>query len=279
MDVDYDTYASMSPLKRSQVRLTPENRADIVKTHWTRFLDANRARLNAEQIAFIEENIARIQPELYSEDRKHTEEEFKENRALDAKFQQLFSRNDVIKLHMEVFRNGGEIRNPLARALVHRRYEKSDALDAAFMDMMRLPASELREKRPDLPALLGIVEDEFWPFVDDEEVWFAAQRGRALTHTVRNPLALILLNEQPRDGDELAPALHDLRDLPANELRTKRPELPTLLAHFFVESPGGEDFWRLAADDDVRMAASRAYFYVTQPWLRAEMQRQRRPPC
>jgi hypothetical protein len=264
MYVDYETYASMSPLKRSQVRLSPENRADIVRTHWTRFLDANRSRLNAEQIAFLEEHIARAQPELYSEDRKRTEEEFNEIRADEARFMQLFSRDDMRKLHMEAFKNGGEIRNPLARALVHRRYEKSDELDAAFLDMMQLPANALREKRPDLPALLGIAEDEFWPFVDDEEVWFAAQRGRALTHTVRNPLALVLLHDDPRnDDDALAETLRDLRD------GHPRSDLRDVLARYYEGIPTDD----IAIDDDVRMAASRAYFYVTQPWMRKETRR------
>ncbi|HLJ73150.1 MAG TPA: hypothetical protein VKU62_01095 [Thermoanaerobaculia bacterium] len=267
MDVDYDTYAGMSPLKRSQTRLSPENRAEIVKTHWTRFLDANRARLNAEQIAFIEERIASVRPELYSEDRPRTEEEYKQIREMEAQFFRLFARDDMMKLSMEAFNLSGGIRNPLARALVRRRYEKSGELDAAFVDMMRMPPGELRGKRPDLPALLGIAEDEFWPFVDDEEVWFAAQRGRALTHTIRNPLALILLDDVPRADDaELAQALRDLRD------GRPRNDLLDFLRHYYDGIPTGDV---AIDDDDVRLAASRAYFFVSQPWMRAEMQRQR----
>jgi len=38
-------------------QLTPENRAKLAITHWSRFLEANRARLNAAQIRVLEQLI------------------------------------------------------------------------------------------------------------------------------------------------------------------------------------------------------------------------------
>ena len=67
MYVDYDTFAGMSPLRKNDVlhKLTPENRAELVKTHLQRYLEENRPRLNDEQIRFIEENLNCIRPEHY----------------------------------------------------------------------------------------------------------------------------------------------------------------------------------------------------------------------
>jgi len=38
------------------------------------------------------------------------------------------------------------------------------------------------------------------------------------------------------------------------------------LAKYYEDIPA-----EVLLDEDVRMAASRAYFYVTQPWMRKEM--------
>ena len=278
MYVDYHTFASMSPLEKNTVlhKLTPENVAEIVVSHWQRFLETNRGRLNEEQVAFIEESVAEIKPELYRGDRARTEEEFDREREREARLLHLFSCDDARWLHMEVFTNSGEIQNPVARALMligpdHR----SDDLDAALADMEMLPATDLRQKRPDLPALLQRyieVPADFWSHIDDEDVRLAARRGRVFAHTMRNPLALILWQEVPRPGGELAPALQQLRDLPVQELRR---DLPELLARHYEGVAAGDEFWRLAADEDVRVAASKAYVLAKQPWLRERMQRPR----
>ena len=67
MTIDYDTYANKSPLQKAKIlsKLTPENKAELMVTHWRRWLEANRHRLNGEQLRFLEEEIAYITPELY----------------------------------------------------------------------------------------------------------------------------------------------------------------------------------------------------------------------
>ena len=282
MYVDYDAFASMSPLKKNTVlhQLTPENVSEIVISHWRRFLETNRGRLNDEQVAFIEESVAEIKPELYRRDRARTQEEFDREREREARLLRLFSRDDARSLHMEAFNHSGEIQNPLARALMligpkHR----SDDLDAALADVATLPASDLRQKRPDLPAFLQRyieVPADFWSHIDDEDVRLAARRGRVFAHTMRNPLALILWQEVARPGEELAPALRQLRDLPVQELPR---DLPELLARHYDGVATGDEFWRLAADEDVRVAASKAYVLAKQPWLREKMQQGRHHAC
>ena len=271
MHIDYDTFASMSPLKKNSVmhKLTIENVAELVRTHFQRFLDANRARLSAEQIATIEEDIASIAPDLYREDRERTEEEFNRMRRKEEERLRLFSPDDARALHMGAFKNCGDVRNPLARALMRiGSGHRSDDHEAAFHDLATLPVSELRQKRPGLPAMLRkIIEipDDFWSHVDDEDVRLAASRARALTHTMRNPLALILSKDVPRPGDGLAQVLREMRELPAQQLRR---DLPEVLSRHYDGIPTGEEFWRLADDGDVRMAANNAYVLVKQPWLR-----------
>lgn len=282
MYVNYETFASMSPLNKNTVlhQLTPENVAEIVRSHWQRFLETNRGRLNDEQVSFLEENIAQIKPELYRGDRARTEEEFDREREREARLLRLFSRDDAGSLHMGAFKNSGDIKNPVARALMLiGPKDRSDDLDAALADLETLPASDVRQKRPDLPALLKQhieVPDDFWSHIDDEDVRLAARRGRVFAHTMRNPLALILWREVPRPGDELAPALRQLRDLPVQELPR---DLPELLARHYEGIATGDEFWRLVGDEDVRVAASKAYVLAKQPWLREKMQRAPHQPC
>ncbi len=285
--VDYDTYASMSPLRKNKVlgEITSENKAELVTTHWRRFLEANRARLNAEQIGFIEVSLAYVRPELYQ--RAQTGEEFNRDREKEETLLRLFSRDDVLKLHMGAFKNSGAIPNPIARALMHvsRRAEEREDLESALCDLAVLPPDQLRQKRGDLPELLGRHIDgiptgeEFWNQIDDADVRLAARRARGFVHKVKNPIALILSRSVARGGDDLATALRDLAETPINQLHASRPDLPALLARHFEGLPRDEEFWRLAADQDVMIAARRAHLFVTQPWLRAAAPPPPAPPC
>jgi hypothetical protein len=63
----YPVFALLQDLARLQAfnDCTPENRAELMRTHLQLWLDENRSRLSAEQIAQAEENLAFISPDLY----------------------------------------------------------------------------------------------------------------------------------------------------------------------------------------------------------------------
>jgi hypothetical protein len=68
VDVSYEELrASASPQQRIELwnRATYASRAAIMRTHVQRWLEANRESLTAEQIAFMEENIAMVAPDWY----------------------------------------------------------------------------------------------------------------------------------------------------------------------------------------------------------------------
>src|SRR5581483_11078929 len=104
MYVDYDTYASMSFLRKNKVMhdITPENRAELVRTHVGRFLDRSRAQLNAEQTRVLEDILARY-PDVA---------EYTEHRMIV-----LFPLDLLRQFHMEMFKHSGDIPNPLARLI------------------------------------------------------------------------------------------------------------------------------------------------------------------
>ena len=66
--VTYDDYAQM--VREEQIRvfneITPENRAEIMKVQVERFLEANRERLNTDQISALETLSEKIQPSMYN---------------------------------------------------------------------------------------------------------------------------------------------------------------------------------------------------------------------
>jgi hypothetical protein len=195
MYVDYDTYASMSPLRKNKVigEITAENKAELVTAHWRRFLEANRARLNAAQIQFIEESIAYVRPDLYQHPRANEEEVRKHSEEMEARLRELFPFEDIVNLHMEAFKNSGVIRNPVALVLVRAKpqIEESEVenLRAALYDLATLPPDELRSRRygdDDFPALFcrafqGMpCGEEFFSLLSDADVPLAASRAYAL---------------------------------------------------------------------------------------------------
>ena len=63
--IDYDTYCKLPTLEAKQQamsRVSNENGFEILHTHYQRFLDANRARLSAEQTNLLLEMIAALAP-------------------------------------------------------------------------------------------------------------------------------------------------------------------------------------------------------------------------
>ena len=91
MCVDYDTFASMSPARKNEALhdLMPENKAELVTTHWQRFLDANRSRLTAGQTRRLELII----------------EKYPEHAITETELRELFEFEDFIELHFGAFKN------------------------------------------------------------------------------------------------------------------------------------------------------------------------------
>src|SRR5687768_4740764 len=93
--VDYDTFWLQS--REAQIatfgRLTPENKADLVRTQIQRWTDANRARLSPEQLQFMAEALTFISGDLY---RKPTPDAIAtKSKEFEARALTLFAREDV----------------------------------------------------------------------------------------------------------------------------------------------------------------------------------------
>ena len=95
--IDYDTFGKLGIQGRLKAfnEASPENKAELVKTQATRWLDKNRSRLTPEQIAVLEENIAFISPALYRFPRR--EEDQKKFLDLQKKTSALFSEDDLFQ--------------------------------------------------------------------------------------------------------------------------------------------------------------------------------------
>ena len=63
--LDYDTYCKL-PTRQAKLEamsgLSPQNKSEILQTHFQRFLDTNRARLSTEETAVLEQIIAAMAP-------------------------------------------------------------------------------------------------------------------------------------------------------------------------------------------------------------------------
>lgn len=66
--IDYDWFRTKSWQERVVLfnETSAEERAELVRTHISRWLSLNRHELTAEQIAIVEENIAFISTDLYA---------------------------------------------------------------------------------------------------------------------------------------------------------------------------------------------------------------------
>ena len=91
----YDAFMQQTVQERIHVfnLLSPEERAELVRTHSTRWLTANSARLSAEQIAVMRENIAFVKADAY---RPETRDAFvAQAKDLERRTAALFSREDM----------------------------------------------------------------------------------------------------------------------------------------------------------------------------------------
>ena len=269
--MDYDTFAALSPLKKPKVwqQLTPENKYEIVTARWRRFLDGNRDRMNPEQIALLETNLAELRPEDYQESRPAERSVWA--RRSETRFNELFPLEELVRLHFETFMHSGEIRNRIARALFfgRPRFDEGtgDKLLAALYDLATRPGGEL----PDgiFEILSAAFEDmpsaeEFRALADDEDVPAAAARayGRVKAARVRNPIALSFRRQKwPLDRiEDVQSALADLATRRPDELRSIRygdADLPATLGRAFDAMPEGDAFWPAVDDEDARRLAGK----------------------
>ena len=92
--VDYDTFWAMS--RNDQVatfnKITPENKAALVRTQIQRWTDTNRARLNPEQLQLLAEMLAFISTDLYG---KPSDVNITRAKELETRATALFSREDM----------------------------------------------------------------------------------------------------------------------------------------------------------------------------------------
>ena len=95
--VTYDAYMQLDMPGRIRTfnQVSPENCADIVRTHIQRWLDANRSRLTEEQIAVMEENISFITTDKYALPK--TDENMARLKQLEAKAAALFTREEMFQ--------------------------------------------------------------------------------------------------------------------------------------------------------------------------------------
>jgi hypothetical protein len=93
--IDYDTFMRSNEQTRIELFNTasPENRAELVRTHLERWLAANRHRLSSEQIQVMEENLAFVIPDIYTPDRKP--ESITRQKELQRRTAELFSSQDM----------------------------------------------------------------------------------------------------------------------------------------------------------------------------------------
>ena len=93
--IDYDSFMQGDLNARISTfqKITAENKAEIVRTQIERWLEVNRGRLTAEQIAIMEENLAFVTPEVYEQSR--TQSSLTRAKDLEARSLALLSREDV----------------------------------------------------------------------------------------------------------------------------------------------------------------------------------------
>jgi hypothetical protein len=95
--LDYEQFCKLPDVEAKRAAFlaaSPQNRADLVRTQIERWRDANRARLNAKQLAALADLIAAIGPDLYSEGPKAEEQRVKA-RALAEVQRDLFTPEEI----------------------------------------------------------------------------------------------------------------------------------------------------------------------------------------
>lgn len=103
LTISYDEFMPQPVKERIKLcmEISPENRVEIMKTHITRWLEANRHRLTPEQVAMVEEEfIPFIIPEAYRPDRD-SEKIMRQAEALEQKAKAIFTHEDLRQIASE----------------------------------------------------------------------------------------------------------------------------------------------------------------------------------
>ena len=92
--MDYETFCQLPRVGRMTAlpQISRENTGDLIRTHAQRWTDANRARLTATQLRFMQEFIATVPP-MFRE--AHTAENYPRLRFVEQGLRQFFSSTDV----------------------------------------------------------------------------------------------------------------------------------------------------------------------------------------
>jgi hypothetical protein len=93
--VEYDDFCTLDVQTKNRLfaAVSPDNRAELIRTQLQRWLDKNRARLSPEQVKVVEENIAFIKADLYRIPRR--EEDMQKAKELEQRTLALMSRADM----------------------------------------------------------------------------------------------------------------------------------------------------------------------------------------
>jgi hypothetical protein len=93
--IEYDEFCKLDLQARNRLFnvISPENRADLVRTQIQRWLEKNRARLTPAQIQVMEDNAAFIKADLYRLPRR--EADMAKAKELEQRTLALMSREDM----------------------------------------------------------------------------------------------------------------------------------------------------------------------------------------
>jgi hypothetical protein len=93
--VEYDEFCKLDLQAKNRLFnvITPENRADLIRTQIQRWLDKSRPRLTPAQIQVMEDNIAFIKADLYRLPRR--EADLAKAKELEQRTLALMSREDM----------------------------------------------------------------------------------------------------------------------------------------------------------------------------------------
>ena len=103
MAVNYESFRTWAERVTLFDAISAEEKAELVRTHIRRWLEANRERLNPAQIEMMEENIAYVKAELYVVPK--SDESRNELKALEARTAALFSGDqirDALTMHWDL---------------------------------------------------------------------------------------------------------------------------------------------------------------------------------
>jgi len=95
--VDYDTFMQQDVQGRIKTfnQVTPENRADLVRTQIRRWVEKNRSRLTPEQLKIMDENLAFVTADRYRQ--PANQEQMAKAKDLEARTAKVFSREEMMQ--------------------------------------------------------------------------------------------------------------------------------------------------------------------------------------